>query len=392
MLFDLSPRKDTGTFTPGVIHLQLRSPAGLPSPDEAEKHAPLGPEKGVLRCLRSRRGPAAVEQPTALQGMGDNLDDGWIEEDVAATSAEVEEQAKELGVKVSAIEAESEDEGDDSEVGAGSGPFESTASNKGHATGKAEKKRKRIEALKARRKRFREGKGESSRPENARNGSEEPSAAGSGVDPRRPLVGLAGMSCEQQRRAFAAWFRGKCRERRETELEGGEAAADRLAELVQDGSGLPNRQPESLPGFVKALAADWRSYKDLKKGRIGSPRVLLLSCSARRCVKFVPGLRDAFAGQQVLKLFAKHLKVKDQKDALRKRKWISAVGTPGRALTLVQEGALSLAGTKLLVVDAQPDNKSFTLLETAGGELFDFLRAAAIEDGEVLSTLKLAFF
>lgn len=325
--------------------------------------------------------------------MGDNLDDGWIEEDITAPSADVEEQAKELGVKVSVIEAESDDEGDDVELAEGGGQPERATSNQRETSEKAEKKRKRIEALKARRKRFREGgQGEDSRSKQAGKGCAELSAAASGMDPRRPLADLAGMSCEQQRRAFISWFRRKCHERSEVDVEGGEATAVRLAELIQDASGLPNRQPESLPGFVKALAVDWRSYKDLKKGKIGSPRVLLLSCSARRCVKFVPGLREAFAGQQVLKLFAKHLKVKDQKDALRKRKWISAVGTPARVLTLNQEGALTLAGTKLLVIDAQPDNKSFTLLETAGGELFDFLRAAATEDSEVLSTLKLAFF
>lgn len=55
---------------------------------------------------------------------------------------------------------------------------------------------------------------------------------------------------------------------------------------------MPNKSAESLAGFVKTIAGEWRSLKDPKKGQVKSPRVLVLASGARRCVQVRPKGED----------------------------------------------------------------------------------------------------
>jgi len=212
---------------------------------------------------------------------------------------------------------------------------------------------------------------------------------------RRPLQKLHEMSHGEQAEAFAQWFRQECEAQGESELELAADSAEIPGLSLQNGEGMPNKSAESLAGFVKTIAGEWRSLKDPKKGQVKSPRVLVLASGARRCVQFVPGLRRTFGGP-VLKLFAKHFKPKDQEKALRKKKWICAVGTPGRVLALAESGALNFSNTKVLVLDVQPDSKSFNLLEHAGEDIFKLLRgharAASDESSEQQRSIRLGLF
>jgi hypothetical protein len=73
-------------------------------------------------------------------------------------------------------------------------------------------------------------------------------------------------------------------------------------------------------------------------------------------------------------LFAKHVKVEEQVEILREKHAI-AVGTPNRLKKLMDIGALSLASTKLVIIDMSRDEKSFSLLNSPNvkGDFFLFL-------------------
>lgn len=69
----------------------------------------------------------------------------------------------------------------------------------------------------------------------------------------------------------------------------------------------------------------------------GSPSVLVLTSSAIRAVTVTRLLRKV-GNSKICKLFAKHMKIKDQVDVLRKDKFPIAVGTPNRVLKLILDG------------------------------------------------------
>ncbi len=78
-------------------------------------------------------------------------------------------------------------------------------------------------------------------------------------------------------------------------------------------------------------------------------------------------LRVRLPNQRTAKLFAKHLKVKEQADTLQKEFNALVVGTPNRLSKLLECGALSLGNARLLVLDASfKDTKEFTLLTLPG--------------------------
>eukprot|EP00808_Paulinella_micropora_P013156 g26376.t1 len=94
-----------------------------------------------------------------------------------------------------------------------------------------------------------------------------------------------------------------------------------------------------------------------------SPVLLALSFSARRALLFSQHLKALQPKARVLKLFAKHIKVQEQIDSLKKSHVhvAMAVGTPARVVQLLQAGALSLDNTCWLMLDAGRDVKNFSL-------------------------------
>lgn len=102
---------------------------------------------------------------------------------------------------------------------------------------------------------------------------------------------------------------------------------------------------------------------------------MLLIASTTRCLEAQKtAKKDGFT---VAKLFARHMKLEEQAEDLRKRGSLIGIGTPERILKLAQEGHLKLEKTQLVILDGVPDAKGFTIVD---GNTFvpclDFLRAA----------------
>ncbi|CAM9207289.1 unnamed protein product [Choristocarpus tenellus] len=148
-----------------------------------------------------------------------------------------------------------------------------------------------------------------------------------------------------------------------------------------------------LAGFIKASVVEWKS-KLSKDAARGSPTVLVVCSGARRCVKVIKAL-TAFRCQ-VLKLFAKHLKMDEQKTMLRKACFPLAVGTPGRMRQLANLGALQLSSATLVVLDLEKDIKGRTVLNMEGvaqemmGLLAEYIRPKLVPYGK--GKLRLAMY
>jgi hypothetical protein len=103
------------------------------------------------------------------------------------------------------------------------------------------------------------------------------------------------------------------------------------------------------------------SKKRLKKFNTkgGSPCVAIICLSARRAVQLLKEL--APFSIRAVKLFAKHMEMKDQIEQLENHSFGFAVGTPHRMLQLAQQGALSFEHTQLVVLDTFVNPKQFAV-------------------------------
>jgi hypothetical protein len=88
--------------------------------------------------------------------------------------------------------------------------------------------------------------------------------------------------------------------------------------------------------------------------------VLAIGQSGIRCAEIVRILR----GKRLTtaKLFAKHLKLEDQKKELRENNPQAAAGTPNRLFKLAEEKEINPNQLQIVVIDLVPDVKQFTLL------------------------------
>jgi hypothetical protein len=92
----------------------------------------------------------------------------------------------------------------------------------------------------------------------------------------------------------------------------------------------------------------------------GVQLITLSSAALRACevVREIAGSR-----LPLIKLFAKHLKKKDQIEQLRERVHVLGVGTPSRVAQLMEEGALNAEEVKCVVFDMLPGKKPFCVLD-----------------------------
>ncbi|CAM9551780.1 unnamed protein product [Scytosiphon promiscuus] len=130
-----------------------------------------------------------------------------------------------------------------------------------------------------------------------------------------------------------------------------------------------------LVGFIKASLPDWKKRIQNRNSNAprGSPSVLIVCAGARRCVEVMKHL-TAFRCQ-VVKLFAKHLKMEEQKVMLRKGCFPLGVGTPGRMRALAEAGSLRLDSSALVVLDLEKNIKGRNVLDMDGvaGDTMAFL-------------------
>ncbi|XP_041278370.1 protein CMSS1 isoform X5 [Onychostruthus taczanowskii] len=120
---------------------------------------------------------------------------------------------------------------------------------------------------------------------------------------------------------------------------------------LSDSSFLPaNDLTHSFSSYLKEICPKWaklrRSHKEKK-----SVVMLVLCSSALRSLELIKSM-TAFKGDcRVIKLFAKHIKIKEQMNMLEKGMFHIGVGTPGRVKALVEQDALCLNSTKYLILD-----------------------------------------
>ncbi|MEE6468297.1 hypothetical protein FKM82_008248 [Ascaphus truei] len=99
----------------------------------------------------------------------------------------------------------------------------------------------------------------------------------------------------------------------------------------------PNDLTHTLSSYLKEICPKWsklsKNHKEKK-----SVLLLLVCSSAHRALELIK-LINAFKGDtKVLKLFAKHIKIKDQIKWLEKSVIHLGVGTPGRIKALIEQG------------------------------------------------------
>ncbi|NWV21820.1 CMS1 protein, partial [Origma solitaria] len=120
---------------------------------------------------------------------------------------------------------------------------------------------------------------------------------------------------------------------------------------LSDDCFLPaNDLTHSFSSYLKEVCPKWaklrRNHKEKK-----SVVMLVLCSSALRSLELIKSM-TAFKGDcRVLKLFAKHIKIKEQMNMLEKGVFHIGVGTPGRVKALVEQDALCLNSTKYMILD-----------------------------------------
>jgi len=102
------------------------------------------------------------------------------------------------------------------------------------------------------------------------------------------------------------------------------------------------------------LSPVWRSAlkKSLYLKKHGSPALLIITSSAIRAVELNRQIKEFLDGKcKVAKLFAKHMKVEEQKKYLSKVVCQVGIGTPGRISLLIKQGALKTEDLVGVVLD-----------------------------------------
>ncbi|XP_030438954.1 protein CMSS1 isoform X2 [Gopherus evgoodei] len=125
-----------------------------------------------------------------------------------------------------------------------------------------------------------------------------------------------------------------------------------LEELkLPDSCFLPsNDLTHSFSSYLKEICPKWAKLRKNHKEK-SSVLMLIICSSALRCLELIKSL-TAFKGDcRVIKLFAKHIKIKEQLNMLENRVIHLGVGTPGRIKALVKQDGLSLNSLKYLILD-----------------------------------------
>lgn len=111
-----------------------------------------------------------------------------------------------------------------------------------------------------------------------------------------------------------------------------------------------NDLSHTLSSYLKETCPKWSKLS--KKHKEKKSILLLVVCSsAHRTLELIK-LINVFRGDtKIMKLFAKHIKIKDQTKWLENNVVHLGVGTPGRIKALIKEDGLSLESLKYLVLD-----------------------------------------
>lgn len=158
-----------------------------------------------------------------------------------------------------------------------------------------------------------------------------------------------------------------------------------------DPKNTPKKYERSIVTFLKNGVLP--STKRLKKWKhTKSPMVLIMCISARRAVSILKDLSSL--NVRVAKLFAKHMNVSDQVAMLDQNSYGVAVCTPNRCLKLLEDGALVLDRTELVLVDCHEDGKRFTVctMNDTAPDLMEFIDRGVLPQIRRRKTIKFAMF
>ncbi|KAH7107448.1 U3-containing 90S pre-ribosomal complex subunit-domain containing protein [Auriculariales sp. MPI-PUGE-AT-0066] len=139
-------------------------------------------------------------------------------------------------------------------------------------------------------------------------------------------------------------------------------------ESIEDTSAFANeRSLHNLKEFIETATPTLRTRLGQKSKREGAPTLIVITLAAMRGADVVRALRDLRTEKsgQVAKLFAKHFKVNEHVQYLRKTKIVAAVGTPGRLGKLLEaDDCLSLDALSHIIIDfTYQDSKKRTIFD-----------------------------
>ncbi|XP_005097782.1 protein CMSS1 [Aplysia californica] len=166
----------------------------------------------------------------------------------------------------------------------------------------------------------------------------------------------------------------------------GQAALEDLLPDAENDFFTNNSDCLSPSAYLKLILHPvWRSAlkKSLYMKKLGSPCLLIITSSAIRAVELNRQIKDFLDGKcKVAKLFAKHMKVEDQKKFLSKTNCQVGIGTPGRISVLIKQGALHIESLVGVVLDWNwRDQKLKRLVDIpeVRGDLMTLLREHLLE-------------
>eukprot|EP00246_Nothoceros_aenigmaticus_P015254 TRINITY_DN6252_c0_g2_i1.p1 TRINITY_DN6252_c0_g2~~TRINITY_DN6252_c0_g2_i1.p1 ORF type:complete len:258 (+),score=39.79 TRINITY_DN6252_c0_g2_i1:64-837(+) len=199
------------------------------------------------------------------------------------------------------------------------------------------------------------------RPARKKDRGKEPKPKQEGGDDKS---GVQWWTANDQAEWFSSQFRSVYGSMLST-LEQDTVAENRLVQLE---AGKDHSLESMRDHVISAIGPAWEEIlcgtksADGGSGReAGSISMLVLCSSANRCVDILRALKTFCIECQPAKLFAKHMKVEEQVQGLKRRVNIAA-GTPNRVKKLVDIGALGLGDLSLVLLDMHKDAKGLTVL------------------------------
>lgn len=144
-----------------------------------------------------------------------------------------------------------------------------------------------------------------------------------------------------------------------------------------------SRNKDTIVDFISTHFGSLKDSLSKQNKQNGSPRLLVICPSAIRCTDIVRSLKELnpSKGVPIAKLFAKHIKLHEQKEFLQSNQTVIAVATPNRAKSLIEDGAFSTKYLGLILLDTSyVDDKQRTLFDVPEikQQLFDFLGLKSI--------------
>ncbi|TIB00639.1 hypothetical protein E3P96_02598 [Wallemia ichthyophaga] len=143
------------------------------------------------------------------------------------------------------------------------------------------------------------------------------------------------------------------------------------------------RNKDTITDFISTQFSNLKDSLSKPNKQKGSPRLLVICSSAIRCADVVRSLKQLNPSKDIpiAKLFAKHIKLHEQKDFLQSNQTVIAVATPNRAKSLIEDGTLNTKYLSLILLDSSyTDDKQRTLFDVpeTKTQLFDLLNLKSI--------------